>query len=55
MTRIELYPKLINYLDQIVKVMEEKLSDTEIKQVIFIIEEILLKYEIKNVKIYAGL
>jgi len=48
-TRIEIYPKLVNYLDQIIKVMEEKLCDAEIKQALFLLEEILIKYEIKNV------
>ncbi len=41
----------MNYLGLIQRNMEIKLSDNEIKQSIDVVEEIVLKYDAKNVRI----
>jgi len=47
--------KFMNYMGLIQRNMEVKLSDNEIKQSIDIVEEIVLKYDAKNVRIlYEG-
>lgn len=49
LNQIGFYPKFLTYLNHVIKNMEEKLLDLEIKQITVLVEEIILKFDIKSV------